>query len=542
MMILFHFILLASVIHAFSWFSSEPDYAKWSHTELRTWLEHHNIKVPPSFDKPLLYDLVHANWKNLLPVYAEAGQQWSLDQYNRAQRAFEHVKDDSFDKWDESRLRAFLLEQGVVAPSGPLEQLVFLAKNKFRAYTDAAALHSSPASASASSAYAGVTGAAHSASQCIGSAVAQATHEVARAFDDTMDYVYSTWEDHRLRGWLEDHGIVEAKSANTRDELTRLANDYYRKATSAVWESWSDSYIREWLVAHNLLKPTDTPSRSGLLGEMKKYYYNCTDNVWNTWSNSELKAWLVDRGFLKSDAERNRDELIKMVEEHYHCALDSIWGAWTDSDIHQWLSERGYLESRNDVKDRKDLVELMSSKHPDGSTKLASYLVWPDARLRAYLRERGISENALPTNRPGLLRKSDASSPYLLLKFPAEETRIRWVQTSTRAETIFARLQEIINSSVEVGEEKVARILEVLSGHSRDAARYASEKVDDAHECADMKKARAWSWGSHKVDQVREKAEEARQFAQKEGYDAVKRSSESMHWGREKVQGAGDEL
>lgn len=244
-MILFYFILLASVAHASSWFSSEPDYAKWSHAELRTWLEHRSIKVPPSFDKPLLYDLVDANWHSPPPIaaYAESGRQWSLDQYNRAQRAFEHVKDDSFDKWDESRLRAFLLEQGVVAPSGPREQLVLLAKTKYRAYTDAAALYSPLASSSASSAYAGATDAAHSASQCVSSAVAQATHEVTRAFDDTKDYVFSSWDDHRLRNWLEEHGVVEAKSANTKDELTRLANDYYCKATCAAWESWSDSYI-----------------------------------------------------------------------------------------------------------------------------------------------------------------------------------------------------------------------------------------------------------------------------------------------------------
>ena len=244
-MILFYFILLASLAHTSSWFSSQPVYAQWTHAELRTWLEHHNIKIPASFDKPHLYDLVDANWHSTPSplTHVETGRQWSLHQYNRAQRAFEHIKDDSFDKWDESNLRAFLLEQGVVAPSGPREQLVLLVKNKYRAYNDAAALYASLASASASSAYVGATDAAHSTSRCFSSAVAQATHEVTRAFDDTKDYIYSTWDDHSLRNWLEDHGIVEAKNANTKDELSRLATDYHRNTTSAVWESWSDSYI-----------------------------------------------------------------------------------------------------------------------------------------------------------------------------------------------------------------------------------------------------------------------------------------------------------
>lgn len=245
-MILFHyFILLASFVHA-GWFSSNPDYAKWSDGELRTWLEQHNIRVPASFERSHLYDLVGANWQTapaLFSAYAEAGRQWSLDQFNKAQHTFEYIKDDSFDKWDESKLRTFLLEQGVVAPSGPREQLVLLAKQKYRAYTDAAEFYSSLASSSASSVYASATDTANYASQCISSAVIQATNEVARAIDDSKDYIYSTWDDSRFRTWLEEHGVVEARTANTRDELIRLSNDYFSKATSAVWETWSDSYI-----------------------------------------------------------------------------------------------------------------------------------------------------------------------------------------------------------------------------------------------------------------------------------------------------------
>lgn len=243
MILCYYFILIASLVHASSWFSTDPEYAKWSDAELRSWLELHSIQVPASFDKPHLYDLVHANWQTPLETCAYAGRQWSLDQYLKAQRAFQHTKDDTFDNWDQGRLRVFLLEQGVVAPSGPREQLALLAKNKYRAYTDAAALYSSLASASASSAYAGATDAAHSASQCISSVAAHATHEVARTLDASKDYVYSDWDDSQLRNWLQEHGVVEAKSAKTKDELTRLANDYYRKTSSAVWESWSDSYI-----------------------------------------------------------------------------------------------------------------------------------------------------------------------------------------------------------------------------------------------------------------------------------------------------------
>jgi hypothetical protein len=69
-----------------------------------------------------------------------------------------------------------------------------------------------------------------------------------------------------------------------------------------------------------------------------------------------------------------------------------------------WLIERGYLKSDAQAK-RDELIKLMNSKYNDASARMASYLVWPDARLRAYLRERGLSEDALPTGRPNLLRE-----------------------------------------------------------------------------------------------------------------------------------------
>lgn len=123
------------------------------------------------------------------------------------------------------------------------------------------------------------------------------------------------------------------------------------------------------------------------------------------------------------------------------------------------------------------------------------------------------------------------------------------MQISARTETVLAKLKEIINSSVEAVEEKIAQVLEVhsvmgvllhqfiyfsmqvLSGHSRDVEHYASEKVDDG--------AHAWSRGSDKVDKVREKAEGADEPAQEKGDGAIKRATQ---WVKGKVQGTGDEL
>ncbi|KAG1852556.1 hypothetical protein C8R48DRAFT_676074 [Suillus tomentosus] len=531
-------ILLIGSAYASSWFGSEPEYDKWSHSDLHSWLEDHHIKVPSHFDQSQLHDLVAANWASPPPpppsfaeqsrAYADAGRQWSYDRYTRAQHAFQDLQENSFDTWDESKLRAFLLEHGVVAPSGPREQLLLLAKQKHRSYINAASYYSSLASETATSAYSDATDTLYHASKSASSIVAQATHDVGRAFDDSRDYVYSAWDDNHLRSWLEDHGVVEARKASTHSELTKLANDYCRTAVEPVWNVWSDSYIREWLISHNLLSPSDTASRSTLLEEMKKYYYSSPDKVWSVWSDSELKSWLVKHGLLHSDAQKKRDELVKMVEDNYASASDSVWDAWNDSDIRRWLSQHGYTDDRNFAQKKRDeLVNLIDKQYNDVSARTAAYLVWPDARLRAYLRERGVSEAALPTNRPGLL----------------QETRIRWVQTSNRAETIFTKLNEIINSGVGAVEDRLARILELLSGHLH----YASEKTSDARAYAEDKKDSAWHWCSQKGDDAKGKggdyAECANRKVQEQGFDEkVKGAAESIKWGGEKTKSAGDEL
>ncbi|KAG2351779.1 hypothetical protein BDR07DRAFT_1317603 [Suillus spraguei] len=444
-----YIILLIGSAYASSWFGSDPEYDKWSHFELRSWLEDYHIKVPSHFDQSQLHDLVAENWASSppqTPSFADARRQWSYDKYTRAQHAFQDLKENSFDTWDESKLRAFLLEHGVVAPSGPREQLVLLARQKYRSYTDAASYYSSLASETVTSAYCDATDTLHHASKSVSSMVAQATQDVVRAFDDSKDYVHSTWDDNHLRSWLENHEIVEARQASTHAELMKLANDYCRTAVEPVWSAWSDSYMREWLISHNILSPSDTASRSTLLGEMKKYYYSLPDKVWSSWSDSELKSWLVNHGLLKSDAQKKRDELVKMVEDNYASASDSVWDAWNDSDIRRWLSEHGYTDDRTVAQKKRDeLVSLIDKQYNDVSARTAAYLVWPDARLRAYLREHGVSEAALPMNRPGLL----------------QETRIRWVQTSNRTETIFSKLKEIVNSSIGAVEDRLARILEV---------------------------------------------------------------------------------
>ncbi|RPD77198.1 hypothetical protein L226DRAFT_544650 [Lentinus tigrinus ALCF2SS1-7] len=339
------FLLLAltagSAVQA-SWFggsNTQPaEYATWSTKELQNWLDAHNVPYPSETPSQAeLQAAVKAHW--------DSASSWTADQYNKAQAAFSNYKADAFDTWDESRLREFLLEQGVVNPSGPREQLALLAKQKWRQHSAAASAYSKTAASSASSLSSTASARAstavygdswYQASKSASSAVAQATDNVARAMDDSNDYVYSTWDDNRIRSYLQEHGVIEPP-ATPRNKLLAKMKETYAAAANPVWKAWSDSYIHQWLIDHGILKDTATKRREELVGLMERYYYDANGKVWDTWNDSQMKQWLVEHGIIKSDAQLTREKMQKLVVDNYVHAYDTTWGAWKDSDMRSWL-------------------------------------------------------------------------------------------------------------------------------------------------------------------------------------------------------------
>lgn len=228
-------LLLLSISANASWFASDkPAYSAWSAKDLKTWLEAHDVPIPQgTYSQQDLQELVKQNWNS--------ASAWTYDQYASAQKSFADIRDSTFDAWDESRLREFLLQQGVVAPKGPREQLVILAKDKYRDYMNAASLFTSQAGASASSAYYGDTG--YQATKSLSSIAARATNGAARVMNDSKDYVYSTWDDNMLRSYLEDKGVIKTKAQMTRGDMLAKMKDAYASVTQPVWDTWSDSYM-----------------------------------------------------------------------------------------------------------------------------------------------------------------------------------------------------------------------------------------------------------------------------------------------------------
>ncbi|KAJ3913211.1 hypothetical protein F5877DRAFT_93287 [Lentinula edodes] len=407
---------------------------------------------------------------------------WTPSQYTSFQETFASLRDSTFDSWDESRLREWLLEQGIVAPKGPKEQIVLAAKRRWKDWQEAKEKYSASASQAAFAYMSDASATASQASSAASSYAAQATTDVLpdRPFDSTKDYVWSTWDDTQLRKFLVENGVIDTRTAagKKRDELIKSAKTHYATASGNAWETWSDSYIRDWLAAHNLIDTRNSVqmSRDEYTALMKSYYYDSKHHVWDTWSDSDLRTWLIDNGYMKSDIVATRDKMLKMIQDNFYNAQSTLTSAWSESQMRAWLIENGYMRSDAQVKE-DEMLSLFKEKYHSTSSTLSSYnapyLSWPNARLRAYLRESGVSENKLPTSRPTLL----------------QEVRIRWVRSASSAERMLARLKEILDDNV-VGpvEDRLARAWEVLKGAGGESKEYAEEKYAESQQVfEDMK-------------------------------------------------------
>ncbi|KAF8759756.1 putative stress-responsive nuclear envelope protein [Rhizoctonia solani] len=437
--------LLATTASA-SWFSSEPEtpyeYAKWNQAQLEQWLKDHNIQAPQGATQKQLKDLVQDNWNS--------AQSWTEARVNQASKTLADLKESAFDTWDESQLRSFLVDHGVVAPSGPKEKLIVSAKQYYRSYASAVSSLSAAASATASTAVYGDYGyqaskSASSASQSASAAAASGSARAAKALEDSKDYIYSTWSDSDLRAYLEKQGVVKTQAQLTREQLLAQMRTAYAAAATLS--------THQWLVDHGIIKSDYEKNRDKLIEQLQRYYYGTTDTVYSTWSDNQLRDWLVQHNIVKSDAQIKREKLQKLVRDNYLSAKGTAWDGWTESEL------------------------LQRCHH-----KTADYLTWPDARLRAYLRAHGVDESQIPATRPGLLH----------------ETRIRWVQTTNAVENFLSGIKNTVNDGVNWTEAKLAAVLNILGGHKQaaqrkasEAGQYANEKADQAHFAAQSLSAEA---------------------------------------------------
>lgn len=217
-----------------NWFSSGTNrhparpYTTWAANDLVHWLHDHNIPVPSQANRPKLQELVEENWNSI--------SGWSYDQYLNAQKTFGQLEESSFDSWDESQLRQFLLEHGVVEPKGPREKLVLVAKQKYKEYTDAARSYADRATSVVCQEPSHVT-------DRVASFISCATADASRRLHESEDYFFETWDDSRLRNFLQEKGFLQANEKTHRKDLLSMVKDAYNSVTEPVWNAWSTAYM-----------------------------------------------------------------------------------------------------------------------------------------------------------------------------------------------------------------------------------------------------------------------------------------------------------
>lgn len=158
-----------------------------------------------------------------------------------------------------------------------------------------------------------------------------------------------------------------------------------------------------------------------------------------------------------------------------------------------------------------------------------------------------MSEDALPTSRPSLLRtfalgrvwphdevETEADDDGL----DTEEVRIGWIQTQHRAEGLYAKIKNIILSSVESAEVKLGmvsplssrfacrqarlltgtlnvQILDLITGSAEHAKTRSGEKWEEGKAYADEKASSASARGAQNTAEAKAKAGEAESAGKK---------------------------
>jgi len=164
--------------------------------------------------------------------------------------------------------------------------------------------------------------------------VALATIDVGRAAEDGKDYVYSTWDDNKLRTYLEQQGVPKIKIERKREELLAMVGGAYAKVTNPTWEAWSTPYIvssPQPLICSLIDIPVGgTYSTNGSSPTISSIRL-CTGTQRTRIQNGavllqhqrfrlehlgrqRLEAWLVQRCIVKSDAQIKQDKLVKLVK------------------------------------------------------------------------------------------------------------------------------------------------------------------------------------------------------------------------------------
>lgn len=530
-------------------------YDKWHQTELERWLSDHDIPYPTPSERADLERLVKENWgSNVVWPYSawdttqlqsylrEKGDEAAAnaaaskddlvgkvktywhDTEERAEDAYNSVKEWIFDSWSESQLKAFADKHGIPVPQ-PHKHDTLLAK--VRANYEVV------------------------------------VQKVGATASYPGDWLYETWSESDLKEWLDSHGIP-APQPTSRDKMiasvrrnSRLASLKSQAAAASaslsaaaaveslkdsIIESWDDSQIKDWAVKNGIKVPHGS-KRAELLAIVRKHRAKLTEdtisrsaasaygaatskaqNEWaratedaqlkaqeafdaavGAWSQSRLKAYLDARG-VPVPQQGKKDELVALVRKHAHRASTgyTAWtfDTWTHDNLKKWLASTGDKQAKRAAKKadatRDDLVGAAQKYYSSASAargtayasatssiakatdsaKAQAFETWSDSDLKAYLDSYGVS---VP----------QGSTSNQLKAYARRQATWFHYGTTTPQATLWAKLKENFNwayNQIVLGAQRGSQAAQHEAAKARhrveEAGTYATDRAYEEKEKA----------------------------------------------------------
>ncbi|KAG9105671.1 hypothetical protein FRC07_009130 [Ceratobasidium sp. 392] len=180
--------------------------------------------------------------------------------------------------------------------------------------------------------------------------------------------------------------------------------------------------------------------------------------VWSTWKDGDKRAWLAANGILSpkvelEEHEQGSDGLNKPLEIYFFEEHETVYSNWSTSQLQMWLArerleQNGHGEERSAASDR-EVFTVLAKYFSKGSDATAEYMVWPDGRLRTFLRARGVKE-------PKKVKRSRSDLIHMV--------RVRTTQKKLSNEDLVKRLQNVLTSGAEWLEEQLLASLAIFGG------------------------------------------------------------------------------
>lgn len=390
--------LAAEAVVASNWFSKAV-YNKWHETELERWLSDHNVPYPKPADRKDLENLVKNNWQSKVAApysdwdtsqltsylrqkgidtnVAAPNKQSLLDQVRghwyeteeKAEDAWNNVKEWIFDSWTDSQLKAFADRHGIPVPQ-PRKRDTLLQHIRSNFET------------------------------------------IAKKVGDTAsypgDWLYETWSESELKEWLDSHGFP-APQPTTRDKLVasvrrnshlanlRLSNlqasmsksaaDTIQTLSDALLDSWSDSQIKEWADANGIRVPQGT-KRNELIAIARRHRSQLTNAAKSAASQASASGASA-YGAASSSAGNEYAKATEDAQMKADHAFNAAVASWSDSRLKAYLDSRGVPVPQSGKKDEL-IAAVRLNKHKAATGWSAwTFDTWTVDNLRSYLASTG---------------------------------------------------------------------------------------------------------------------------------------------------------